>query len=101
MIKPTKTRFNKISKKLCHHDSKDLSSEAMIDHAHTQQTIRTNWLQKDRLKKEMKGQEMAVTANDCKSFYEEINAQRKTDETLMHPSYLLTMMRQKYDLRYK
>jgi hypothetical protein len=101
MIKPTKTRFNNISKKLCHHDSKDLSSEAMIDHANPQQTIRAKGLQKGRLKKEMKGQEMAVTAKDCKNLFEEINTQKKNDEALMHPSYLLTMMRQKYDLGYK
>lgn len=84
MIKPTKTKFTNISKKLRHHDSKDLSPEPVIDHAHTQKTIRTKGLQKDKMKKQMKGQEMAVTAKDCKNLYDEINAQRKNDEIFMH-----------------
>ncbi len=98
MIKPTKSKFNNVSKKLCHYDSKDQdqSSEAMLDHLQTQQTLirtRTKGLQKNRLKKCMKGQEMTVTVKDCKQLYEEINAQSKADEAAMHSNYLLTMMR--------
>lgn len=70
MIKPSKTRFNGFSKNLCRHDSKDFSSEAIIEQTNTQKTIKAKGLQRDRAKKGAPSNEMTVTAKDCKQLYE-------------------------------